>query len=81
MRNVFSIIVVLAFAVVVASYAMAPGPASTGQDDGSDGKTFITDRTGEKWDVSQAANIGFDPRRFQYGIGRMSRPNLTISGY
>ena len=33
-------------------------------------KTYIVDRTGERWDVTQAKSIGFDPARFQYGIGR-----------
>jgi hypothetical protein len=34
------------------------------------GRTFISDRTGEKWDVTQAESIGFDPHGFQFGIGR-----------
>ena len=29
-------------------------------------KTFIIDQTGEKWDVIQAASIGFDPYHFQF---------------
>lgn len=29
-------------------------------------KTFIIDQRGEKWDVTQAASIGFDPHRFQF---------------
>ena len=32
--------------------------------------TYIIDRHGERWDVSQARSIGFEPERFQYGIGR-----------
>lgn len=32
--------------------------------------TFLVDRTGEKWDVTQAESIGFDPHGFQFGIGR-----------
>jgi hypothetical protein len=31
---------------------------------------FIVDRTGEQWDVTQAVSLGFDPRGFQFGIGR-----------
>ncbi len=31
---------------------------------------YIVDQTGERWDVTQAKSIGFDPHRFQYGIGR-----------
>ena len=33
-------------------------------------KTFLVDRTGEWWDISQAVSIGFDPNRFEFGIGR-----------
>jgi len=33
-------------------------------------KIYIVDQTGERWDVTQAKSIGFDPQRFQYGIGR-----------
>ena len=34
------------------------------------GKTYIVDRSGEQWDVTQAESLGFDPEGFQYGIGR-----------
>ncbi len=34
------------------------------------GKTYIVDRHGERWDVTQARSIGFEPHRFQHGIGR-----------
>jgi hypothetical protein len=33
-------------------------------------RVFIVDRRGERWEVTQAAGIGFDPHGFQYGIGR-----------
>lgn len=35
-----------------------------------DGKIYIKDQTGERWDVTQAKSIGFKPERFQYGIGK-----------
>jgi len=35
-----------------------------------DDKVYIVDRTGERWDITQAVSIGFDPRGFQFGIGR-----------
>ncbi len=35
-----------------------------------EGKTYIVDRTGGQWDVTQAASIGFDPEGFQYGLGK-----------
>lgn len=34
------------------------------------GKVFIVDQRGERWDVTQAQSLGFDPGGFQYGIGR-----------
>jgi hypothetical protein len=33
-------------------------------------RIYIQDRPGEKWDVTEAVSIGFDPDKFQYGIGR-----------
>jgi len=34
------------------------------------GKIYIVDRTGERWDVTQAESLGFKPESFQYGLGR-----------
>lgn len=34
------------------------------------GRTFIVDQRGERWEVTQAESLGFDPDGFQYGIGR-----------
>ena len=34
------------------------------------GKVYIVDQTGERWDITQAVSIGFDPRYFEFGIGR-----------
>ncbi len=33
-------------------------------------KTFLVDRTGAKWDITQAISIGFKPAAFQFGLGR-----------
>ena len=34
-------------------------------------KTFhITDRMGERWDITQAVGLGFEPDGFEFGIGR-----------
>jgi len=33
-------------------------------------RTFIVDRTGEFWDITQAVSMGFDPYQFEFGIGR-----------
>ncbi len=74
MRNVFAITAALALAFVL--FAMGPAPAESAKNDG---KIFITDRTGEKWEVTQAANIGFNPKRFQHGIGRWAFKTLDDS--
>lgn len=42
-------------------------------------KTYIVDKTREKWDVTQAKSIGFDPHRFQYGIGKNAFTTLNDS--
>ena len=34
------------------------------------GRTYLVDRTGERWDITQAVSIGFDPAHFEFGIGR-----------
>jgi hypothetical protein len=33
-------------------------------------KVFVIDRVGERWDVTQAGDLGFRPEGFQYGIGK-----------
>jgi hypothetical protein len=45
----------------------------------ADKKIYIVDRTGEKWDVTQAESIGFKPERFQYGLGRTAFTPLDDS--
>lgn len=34
------------------------------------GKTFIVDQKGERWEITQALSQGFSPEGFQFGIGR-----------
>jgi len=34
------------------------------------GRTFLVDQTGARWDISQAVSIGFDPVKFQFGLGK-----------
>jgi len=44
------------------------------------GKIYIVDKTGYKWDVTQAGSIGFKPEKFQYGIGKDAILPLDASG-
>ena len=45
------------------------------------GKTYIVDRLGERWDITQAVSIGFKPHRFQHGIGRHAFTPLDDSHF
>lgn len=36
----------------------------------ADGKTFIVDQQGVRWEITQAMGLGFRPEGFQFGIGR-----------
>ena len=51
------------------AYFITPGTAFSSVLREAD-KIYIVDQTGERWDVTQAKSIGFDPHRFQYGIGK-----------
>jgi hypothetical protein len=44
-----------------------------------DGKVYIVDQHGERWNVTQAETLGFEPRKFQYGIGRHAFKTLDDS--
>ena len=37
--------------------------------------------TGEKWDISQAVSIGFDPVKFQFGLGKDAIKPLDDSNF
>ncbi len=45
------------------------------------GKTYIIDRPGERWDITQAVSIGFKPHRFEHGIGRNAFTPLDDSQF
>jgi hypothetical protein len=42
-------------------------------------RVFLVDRTGERWDITQAVSLGFDPDGFQFGIGRKAIRPLDAS--
>jgi len=60
---------VLIFALTLFGSIASPGGAFSKVIHDGDG-TYIVDRHGERWDVTQARSIGFMPERFQHGIGR-----------
>ena len=47
---------------------LAPHAAAAVLKEGA--KTYLVDRTGERWDITQAVSIGFDHDHFEFGIGR-----------
>jgi hypothetical protein len=67
-----------ALIIIIFSLFLQSGTAYPYVTRGGD-KTFIVDKTGEKWDVTQAETIGFDPQGFQYGIGRNAFTTLNDS--
>lgn len=62
-KNKFAIFILFSVLFLVCS-------ASFAQVIQKDGKTFIKDRTGEKWDITQAVSLGFKPSNFEFGLGR-----------
>ena len=68
--------VLLVFATVVLVFR------SSGTSAVKEGKkVFIVDQTGERWDITQAVSIGFDPRYFEFGIGRNAFNPLDESNW
>jgi hypothetical protein len=56
-------VIAFTYVIFIASYA-----ASSVIKEG--GKIYIVDRTSERWDITQAVSIGYDPNQFEFGIGR-----------
>lgn len=67
----------LATAIAVLFFASTEASAVVSREGG---KVTIIDRTGERWDVTQAAALGFSPGGFQYGIGRNAIRPVDDSG-
>ena len=63
-KTLFSHIIIFGLFIGIASVTAFSRVVQEGE------KTYIVDRHGERWDVSQARSVGFEPERFQYGIGR-----------
>ena len=65
MRKIkYIIMIVMAITLLVGNISLAAWVIRDGD------KVFIEDRRGERWDVSQAQTLGFEPHGFQYGIGK-----------
>jgi hypothetical protein len=59
-----------AIAIAAAMGLGGPSFAMASHVSQENGKTYIVDQRSERWDVTQAASLGFEPEGFQYGIGR-----------
>lgn len=44
-----------------------------------DNKIYLEDRTGERWEITDAVSIGFSPGGFDYGIGKYAFTPLDDS--
>jgi hypothetical protein len=62
-KNIFSIFTL--FAILLLAFTVGFSQVIK-----QGGKTYIKDRKGEKWEITQAVSIGFSPYYFQYGLGR-----------
>ena len=78
MRSQF-VIALLCLLVVVFGAGVPPDSSAGVVYEGD--AIFIVDRTGEKWNITQAVSIGFDPRGFQFGIGRDAIRPLDESSF
>ncbi len=76
----FRIIVVLKVLILSLILGIAMGQAFSRVIE-ENGKTYIIDRHGERWDITQAVSIGFKPHRFEHGIGRNAFTPLDDSQF
>ena len=67
-RNILHLYIFILVLALIAAIATLGGAFSRVVHEGD--STFIIDRHGERWDVTQARSLGFMPERFQHGIGR-----------
>lgn len=73
----------LSFSAIVFTLLVAGAAAQTAAarvlEEGNN--IYLIDRTGERWDITQARSIGFDPNGFEFGIGRNAFRPLTDSDW
>lgn len=58
---------VWAFVLVLVIWS---APAWAAQVERRGDRVWIVDRLGDRWEVTQAEALGFEPEKFQYGIGK-----------
>ncbi len=73
------IVYVLFFLLIIFAGCVKVDEAAFSNVRHENGKTYIIDRTGDKWDITQAVTLGFKPENFQYGIGKNTFTTLDDS--
>ena len=61
-------IVVLPLLLVIFYFAIHDTSSSVVMKE--DERIYIVDRTGQRWDITQAVSLGFDPDGFDFGLGK-----------
>ena len=71
--------IILLTGLLISCKDIVPPPQTGSSEQTDDGKIFITDRKGVKWDITHAVNkYGFEPAKFQFGLGENAiRPILN----
>ena len=65
MKNIISVtLITSALLFFTISICAAASVVTSGK------KTYIKDRTGELWDITEARKQGFKPNKFKYGLGK-----------
>ena len=64
------LIKILFFSLIIISGCVEADEYALSNVRHEEGKTYIIDRTGYKWDVTKAETLGFKPENFQYGMGK-----------
>lgn len=61
---------------VILLFAVIPAAAGAAKVIREEGRIFIVDQLGERWDVTQAVSLGFEPQGFQFGVGKSAFTTL-----
>jgi len=70
MRSFTLTLMVLMGVSILVVMQIQNAPIIKAAPDGGDGPVFIVDQRGERWEITQAVSLGFDPDGFEFGIGR-----------
>jgi hypothetical protein len=70
MKKLLMFIIFLIFISILASCSSSIFSDDSPETENKDGKTFIIDKTGKRWDISHAIHkYNMEAKRFQFGLG------------